>query len=392
MIYLSPPHLNPEANFYLQKAIETNWVAPVGENLDEFEKSVCQYTQSKYALATSSGTSAIHLALRLLGVQANDMVICPSLTFVATANPIFYQNATPILVDSELDSWNICPKYLALALDYCKRHRKRVGAIIVVHLYGQPAKMKEINEIAQYYQVPIVEDSAEALGSKYGKPNEEKYAGTLGALGVFSFNGNKIITTSGGGMLLTHTRKAREKALFWATQAKDEADYYHHSEIGYNYRLSNVLAGIGRGQMEVLGERVLKKREIFDFYKKNITQLFTQFQPELPNSYSNHWLTAVLFENENIRNKLLQRLQQHNIEARHFWTPLHTLPLFKDVMFFGEKINRNIYKNIPQSIAEDLFSRGLCLPSGTALSAEDLTMITDLINEFGIETWKGKIG
>ncbi len=379
MIYLSPPHLNPKANFYLQEALDTNWVAPVGKNLDEFEHAICEYTQAKYALATISGTSAIHLALRLLGVKEGDYVICPSLTFVASVNPVFYQNATPILIDSEEITWNICPKYLEKALDFCKKNNKKVSAIIVVHLYGQPAQMREIKQIADFYGVPIVEDSAEALGSKY----KEQYAGTLGDLGIFSFNGNKIITTSGGGMLITNTQEQREKALFLATQAKDNFAYYHHSEIGYNYRLSNVLAGLGRGQMEVLDERINKKREIFDFYVENLSlkDEKIKFQTEIKNTFSNRWLSAGLFSDNIIRDKVLENLKKNQIEARFLWKPLHIMPLFmplfKDILFFGE----NNYKNTKKSISEYLFERGLCLPSGTAMTKENLEEIVEMIND-----------
>jgi pyridoxal phosphate-dependent aminotransferase EpsN len=363
-IYLSPPHLSGLELAYIQQAFASNWVAPVGENLARFEQAVCNVTQAKYALALNAGTAAIHLGLRALGVGAGDIVICPSFTFIATANPILYLGATPIFIDSEAETWNISPEYLEKALIDCKQKNKLPKAIIVVHLYGQAAQMYEIQQIAQHYQIPILEDSAEALGSTY----QGRALGTLGDIGIYSFNGNKIITTSAGGMLVTDSKEIYEKSLFRATQAKEKAPHYQHNELGYNYRLSNILAGIGCGQMEVLPERIRQRRSIYTLYQQFLAnELAVTFLTEMPDSFSNRWLTCVLFRDEPQREQVRLALSDENIEARPLWKPLHLQPLFQDFHYYGAQI------------AESLFEKGLCLPSGSQLQTEDIVRITEIV-------------
>lgn len=360
-IYLSPPHLGENESKYIQAAIESNWIAPVGENLDKFEEAICNFTSAKYALALNSGTSAIHLALMLLGVGQGDEVLCSSFTFAATANPIIYQRATPIFIDSEPTTWNISPEFVEKAIKERLRKGKKPKAMLVVHLYGNPAQMDDLIYLSNHYQIPIIEDAAEALGSTY----KGKALGTFGQLGVFSFNGNKIITTSAGGALVSNNKDLIEKGLFWATQAKDKAPHYQHSEIGYNYRLSNILAGIGLGQMEVLPDRIQKRRANFEFYKKKLPQF--AFQKETTDAFSNRWLSCVLLQNGKYAD-FHHKFEQANIEVRPLWKPLHLQPIFKDYPFYGE------------TIAEDLFNRGLCLPSGSALQEEDLEQVVALLD------------
>ena len=363
-IYLSPPHLSHQELFYIQTALDSNWVAPVGENIDQFEQKVAEFTGRKFALALNSGTSSIHLALKLLQVDEADEVICPTFSFVATSNPILYQKATPIFVDSEAETWNINPDLLEKAIQERIKLGKKPKAIIVVHIYGQAAQMSEIQQIAAYYQIPVLEDAAEALGSTYGK----RHLGSLGKIGVISFNGNKIITTSAGGMLLTDDETLREKGLHLSTQARDQAVHYEHSELGYNYRMSNILAGIGLGQMEVLKERIRQRRANFEYYRNKLDGLVT-FQQELKNSYSNRWLTCILTDSQERRDQILQALMQDNIDARCLWKPLHHQPLHKDYPYYGE------------NVAQSLFEKGLCLPSGSNLSQDDLESISNLIKK-----------
>ncbi len=362
-IYLSPPHLSGKEIGYITEAMAQNWVAPVGKNLDDFEQAICRFTKIPHCLALNSGTAALHLALHLLGVSEGDVVLCPSFTFVATVNPILYQKARPVLIDSESDTWNICPQLLERALLDLTQKGIRPKAILVVHLYGQMAKMSEVLDIAQHYQVPIIEDAAEAMGSLYGS----KAAGTLGDLGVFSFNGNKIITTSAGGALLTHSEAQKEKALFWATQAKDQAAHYQHSELGYNYRMSNLLAGIGLGQMQVLEERICQRRSNYAHYKEALADLSLVFLEEYPNTYSNRWLTCLLTPSFEMREKIRMALLAQDIESRPLWKPLHLQPLYAHTVFYN------------QGISEDLFQRGLCLPSGSSLQESELNKIVEII-------------
>ena len=369
-LYLSPPHLGRHELNYLHKAIEDNWIAPVGPNLDGFEQDVCTFTGVKHALALNSGTAAIHLGLRLLGVGPGDEVLCPSFTFVATANPITYLGATPVFIDSEAETWNMCPDRLREALEDMRRRNRRPRALIVVHLYGMPARLREILALAEEFEVPVLEDAAEALGTTYeGRP-----LGSFGAVGVFSFNGNKILTTSGGGMLTTNNADWAAKARAWATQARDEAPYYQHSELGYNYRLSNLLAGIGRGQMGLLDDRVKKRREIYAWYQAKLSDLpGLGFGPTEPaGGRSNRWLTCLLLDPAQTTvtpEQLRLHLESHNIESRPLWKPLHLQPLFAGVPMYGG------------AVCTDLFTRGLCLPSGSALAETDLYRVARAIRE-----------
>jgi pyridoxal phosphate-dependent aminotransferase EpsN len=367
-IFLSPPHLGRHELNYLHKAIEDNWVAPAGPNLDGFERDICEFTGAGHCVALSSGTAAIHLGLRLLGVGPGDEVLCPSFTFVATANPIVYLGATPVFVDSEAETWNICPLRLREAIEDRIQQGRKPKALILVQLYGMPAKVREVLEVAAEFGIPILEDAAEALGSRY----DGRSLGTFGDVGVFSFNGNKILTTSGGGALVTHSQEWAQKARFWATQAKDPAPYYQHSDIGYNYRLSNLLAGIGRGQMELLEDRVKKRREIYLWYKLNLQAVpgLALSQTEPTGSRSNRWLSTVLLDpaqTTTTPEQLRLHLETHNIESRPLWKPLHLQPLFAAAPMYGG------------SICEELFTKGLCLPSGSALSEADLHRIADAV-------------
>lgn len=367
-LYLSPPHLGRHELNYLHKAIEDNWVAPVGPNLDGFERDICEFTGAKHCVALSSGTAAIHLGLRLLGVGPGDEVLCPSFTFVATANPILYLGARPVFVDSEAETWNICPERLREALEDLRRQNRRPKALIIVHLYGMPCHLREILAVAAEFEVPVLEDAAEALGSRYeGRP-----LGSFGDVGVFSFNGNKILTTSGGGALVTNRQEWADKVRFWATQARDSAPYYQHSELGYNYRLSNLLAGIGRGQMELLEDRVKRRREIYGWYKEHLhavpSLLLGPQEPE--DGRSNRWLSCLLLNSAETTitpEYLRLRLETRNIESRPLWKPLHLQPLFADAPMYGGEVSAS------------LFAQGLCLPSGSAMLDTDLQRVASSI-------------
>jgi len=366
-IWLSSPHMGKSEQQYVQEAFDTNWIAPLGPHVDGFEQDLVTFTGVKHAAALSSGTAAIHLALILLGVQAGDEVICQSMTFSASANPIVYQGALPVFVDSERDTWNMDPLWLRRAIEDRLAKGKTPKAIIPVHLYGMPAKMPEIMEVALAYGIPVVEDAAEALGANIvGKP-----MGTFGDIGILSFNGNKIITTSGGGALLSNNQYLVEKARFLATQARDTAPHYEHSQIGYNYRMSNVCAAIGRGQMEVLVERVLQRRGNFAFYESVLGSVpGFSFLQEPSGYYANRWLSTLLIdpnESYTTREGMRLLLANNNIEARPLWKPMHLQPIFKDAPFYGEKV------------AEDLFEKGLCLPSGSNLSQEELDRVVKII-------------
>ncbi len=373
-IWLSPPHMGVGELKYIQQAFDTNWIAPIGDNIRQFEQAICQYTGAKHALALSSGTAAIHLALILLGIGPGDEVIGPTATFSATANPIIYQGATPIFVDSGYSTWNMCVKETTRAIEDRWRLGLKPKALIVVHLYGQTAKISELMQLADHYDIPVIEDAAEVLGASYGG----KMLGTFGKLGILSFNGNKVITTSGGGALLSNDEALLEKARFLSTQARDPAPHFQHSEIGYNYALSNVLAGIGCGQMEVLEERIQQRRANFDFYSKAFADIQAiSFSPELENSFGNRWLTCILIDqslaNGVTRETLRLALEAENIEARPLWKPMHLQPVFEKYPYYGTR-----------HVAEDLFNRGLCLPSGSNLSSEDLNRIVAVVrNVFG---------
>jgi dTDP-4-amino-4,6-dideoxygalactose transaminase len=371
-IYLSSPHMGGTEQSFVNEAFDTNWIAPLGPNVAGFEKDLESYLGSgNHVAALSSGTAALHLALILLGVGKGDEVICQSMTFSASANPIVYQGATPIFVDSEPDTWNICPNHLEEAIKDRIAKGKKLKAIIAVHLYGMPYRAEEIKKISEKYEIPIVEDSAEALGSSY----KGQKCGTFGDISILSFNGNKIITTSGGGALVSRNLKHKEKAIFLATQARDAAPHYQHSEIGYNYRLSNISAGIGRGQMEVLDRHVALRRKMNDFYKdifKN-TNVVNVFSEPNSNYFSNHWLSCILvdrsecgFSNEDIR----LAMGENNIECRPLWKPMHLQPIFEKAPYYGGKT------------AENLFKIGLCLPSGSNLTVKEKVKINDVLVRF----------
>ena len=369
-IWLSSPHMGGTEQKYVKEAFDTNWVAPLGPNVDGFEQDLEHYLANKncFVGALSSGTAALHIGLILLGVQAADEVICQSMTFSASANPILYMGATPIFVDSESDTWNLCPIALKNAIEDRIQKGKKPKAIIAVHLYGMPFKVDEIRNIANQYQIPILEDSAEALGSSY----KGKKCGTFGDIGVLSFNGNKIITTSGGGAIVCNSFDQKQKALFYATQARDAAPHYQHSELGYNYRMSNICAGIGRGQMEVLDSHVNLRRKINVFYQDffdsiSDVQLFKE-----PNAdfYSNHWLSAIILKSFDQREALRLAFEKENIETRPLWKPMHLQPIFESYPYYGNQV------------AEDLFNRGLCLPSGSNLLHSDLERIHQVLLSF----------
>ena len=371
-IWLSSPHMGGTEQQYVQEAFDANWVAPLGPNVTGFEVAIEKYLQDdKYVAALSSGTAALHLGLILLDVKPGDEVICQSMTFSASANPIAYQGATPIFVDSETETWNICPKALEEAIVDRIAKGKKPKAIIAVHLYGMPYKVDEIKAVAEKFDIPVLEDSAEALGSTY----KGQRCGTFGTLGVLSFNGNKIITTSGGGALVASTKELKEKAVFLATQARDAAPHYQHSEIGYNYRLSNICAGIGRGQMEVLDDHIALRRKMHAFY----TDIFkaipgvTVFSEPNENYFSNHWLSAIVIDstktNGVTREDLRLAMEAENIECRPLWKPMHLQPIFANSPYYGS------------SVSENLFSDGLCLPSGSNLTDVERLRIQSLIKK-----------
>jgi len=375
-ILLSTPHLGDAELEFVKEAFETNWIAPVGPHVDAFEQEFCQVVGAKHAAALSSGTAALHIALRLLDVQPGDEIFCSTLTFVASANPIAYLGATPVFIDSDRLSWNIDPNCLQDALAQRARVGRLPKAVIIVHLYGQSADIEPILAICNRYEVPLIEDAAESLGATYWGDSKNtstgKSPGTFGKIGIYSFNGNKIITTSGGGMLVADEAELVAKARFLATQARDPAPHYQHSEIGYNYRLSNVLAGIGRGQLQVLQERVSARRRNFEVYQKALGNLAgIEFMPEAPYGRSTRWLTCLTIDPIAFgcdREQIRLNLAKQQIEARPVWKPLHLQPVFKECPYFGS------------TVAEDLFVRGLCLPSGSNLTSEDLERVIQAIH------------
>jgi dTDP-4-amino-4,6-dideoxygalactose transaminase len=366
-ILLSTPHMGSLEQEFVKEAFDTNWIAPVGPHVDAFEQEFCQVVGAKHSAAVSSGTAALHLALKLIGVQPDDEVFCSTLTFIATASPITYLGAKPVFIDSDRTSWNLNPELLRSALDKRAKLGKLPKAVVIVHLYGQSADIDPILEACNYYQVPLIEDAAESLGSTY----KNRSPGTFGKIGIFSFNGNKIITTSGGGMLVSDDQKLVEKARFFATQARDPAPHYQHSEIGYNYRLSNVLAGIGRGQLQVLEERVEARRRNFDFYKQALGNLpGIEFMPEASFGKATRWLTCLTIDPIAFgadREQVRLALAEEKIEARPVWKPLHLQPVFADCECMGGVV------------AEELFEYGLCLPSGSNLTEVDLERVTSAI-------------
>jgi dTDP-4-amino-4,6-dideoxygalactose transaminase len=362
-IYLSPPHIGNLEKQYVDEAFNTNWISPAGPHITAFEEELAAYLgEGVHVAALSSGTAAIHLALIILGVKQGDEVICSSFTFSGSCNPIVYVGASPVFVDSEHTTWNLDPTLLRHAItDRMTKTGKKPKAIIAVELYGNPAKLNEILAISREFEIPVIEDSAEALGSTY----HGRKVGTFGDFGILSFNGNKIITTSGGGALVSKNREYIEKARFLATQARDKAPYYQHTEIGYNYRLSNVCAGIGRGQLKVLDERVKSRRAIFDYYQKHLgNRAEFEFLPEPAESYSNRWLTTVLLKGPGITPERVRlALEEENIESRPLWKPMHLQPVFRHAPYYGD------------GLSENLFNGGLCLPSGSALDTGNLGRI-----------------
>lgn len=374
-IFLSAPHMTGNEQKYISEAFESNWIAPMGANVNQFEAEMAAYSTTAAAAALSSGTAAIHLALQLIGVGKGDRVFCSSLTFVASANPILYAGAEPIFIDSEEETWNMSAWALQKAFAAAEQEGKLPRAVIVVHIYGQSARMDELTAICDHYGVPIIEDAAESLGSTY----KGKKTGSLGDYGIFSFNGNKIITTSGGGMLVSNDRRGIAKARFLASQAKDEAPYYEHSRVGYNYRMSNVLAGIGRAQLEAIELRVSARREVYSRYYAALGgHPAVKFQPELEGTRSNRWLTAFLLDPGNSRRSpddIMEWLESENIESRRIWKPLHLQPLFAGCKFYSHNPHGKT------AVSEKLFAEGLCLPSGSNLEPAQQERIIRLIEE-----------
>jgi len=392
-ILLSTPHMSGNEKKYINEAFETNWIAPLGPNVDSFEKEIAAYSGAKGVSVTNSGTAAIHLALAVLGVGKGDTVFVSTFTFVASANPVLYLGAEPVFIDSETDTWNMSPDALENALKEAKFENKLPKAIVVVNLYGQSAKMDELNDIAQKFNVPIVEDAAESLGSTY----KNKKSGTLGKLGIYSFNGNKIITTSGGGALVSDDEYLLAHARYLSTQAKDPAPYYQHSQVGYNYRMSNILAGIGRAQLEVLDERVDRRREIFDNYQQELGNVLgINFMPEMSETISNRWLTTLTIDPDKYDlppEKFMNMMDEVGIESRALWKPLHLQPLFNNTRFYSNP-------GYKKPVSEMLFERGMCLPSGTNMTEFDqLRVITEMKKILNssrkrthIFSWNKKIG
>ena len=372
-IWISSPHMGGNEEKFVKEAFDSNWIAPVGPHIYGFENDLEKYLgQQSHVSTLNSGTAAIHLGLILLGVKAGDVVLCQSMTFSASVNPILYQGATPVFIDSEVDTWNLCPKALEAAIIDSIAKGKKPKAIIAVHLYGVPYKIEEIRVIADQYEIPILEDSAEALGSSY----KGQKCGTFGDVGVLSFNGNKIITTSGGGAIITRTKETKDKAIFFATQSRENTVHYEHREIGYNYRLSNISAGIGRGQMEVLDARIQLRRNMHQFYVTIFSKIDEVSLLTVPNNnyFSNYWLTAILIAPNSAkginREALRLAFDKENIESRPLWKPMHLQPIFSNYPYYGT------------DISETLFKKGLCLPSGSNLTDVERNRIKKVIINF----------
>lgn len=368
-IFLASPHMSEEGyeKEYIKEAFDTNWIAPLGENVNKFEEELANYVGAKCGAALSAGTAAIHMALKALDVKEGDIVFCSSLTFSATANPIIYQNATPVFIDCDRETWNMDPEALKKAFEKYPNPK----AVVIVHLYGTPAKMDEIMAICNKHNVPLVEDAAESLGATY----KGKQTGTFGKFGIFSFNGNKIITTSGGGMLVSDDEERIQKVRFWATQSRDKARYYQHSEIGYNYRMSNIVAGIGRGQLKVLNDRLAKKKEIYETYKdafKDIPEI--EMKPVPIDTKPNYWLSTMLLKEGSKVTPLnvMEALDKENIESRPIWKPMHMQPVFEKYDFI---------KVEDKPVSEDIFARGVCLPSDTKMTKEEQQEVIRIIKE-----------
>ncbi len=392
-IYLASPHMGSLEKIFVNEAFDTNWVAPLGPNVNNFEKEVAEYVGAKHASALVSGTSSIHLAIKLLGIKPGDIVFCSSLTFAATCNPIIYEGAEPVFIDAEYKSLNMCPVALRNAFEAYSKKGKLPKAVIVVHLYGQSSDMDKIMDICNEYNVPVIEDAAESLGATY----KGKQTGTIGKYGIYSFNGNKIITTSGGGMLVSDDEEGIKKSRFWATQARDNARYYQHTELGYNYRMSNIVAGIGRGQIRVLDERIEKKKYIYEKYKEAFNyipdiEMANVCEYGEPNYWlsnipdiemanvceygePNYWLSIGILSNESKVKPLdiILALEEENIESRHIWKPMHMQPFYEKYDFFKAD---NTEKD---SVSEDIFERGICLPSDTKMTDEEIERVIRII-------------
>ncbi|MTK70802.1 DegT/DnrJ/EryC1/StrS family aminotransferase [Turicibacter sanguinis] len=373
-IYLASPHMSDEGyeQAYIKEAFESNWVAPLGPNVTNFEKELAEYVDVKSASALSSGTAAIHLGLKALGVTQGDVVFCSTLTFSASCNPIIYCGAEPVFIDSDSKTWNMCPKALELAFEDAVKNNKLPKAVVVVNLYGQSADMDPILEICQTYNVPILEDAAESLGATY----KGRMSGTIGDIGIYSFNGNKIITTSGGGMMVSNNEEYTKKATFWATQSRENERHYEHKEIGYNYRMSNVVAGIGRGQLKVLNDRIAKKKEIYETYKEAFKDIEDIEMMNICDfGESNYWLSVMtLKETSKVKPiDIMLALEKENIESRPVWKPMHMQLVFNQYKFFTS--NEEI------SVSEDLFNRGVCLPSDTKITEDQLLHVIKLMKE-----------
>lgn len=373
-IYLASPHMGGLEEVFVKEAFDTNWIAPLGANVDGFEKELSEYVGSKTGAALASGTAAIHMALKAVGVKKGDKVFCSSLTFAASCNPIIYEGGIPVFIDSEPESHNMSPVALEKAFKAYEEKGEMPKAVLVVNLYGQSADMDKIIEICKKYNVPIIEDAAESLGATY----KGKYSGTFGEYGIYSFNGNKIITTSGGGMLVSNNEEGIAKVRFWSTQARDKARHYEHTELGYNYRMSNIVAGIGRGQLRVLEDRIVKKKEIFETYKeafKNIEDI--EMMPVCEYGEPNYWLTTITL-NENSKVKpldIILALEKENIESRPIWKPMHIQPYYKEYEFYSHNDEEEI------SVSEDIFNRGVCLPSDTKMTKEEQERVIKIIKE-----------
>ncbi len=371
-IFLSSPNMSKEGyeQKYIKEAFDTNWIAPLGENVNKFEEELADYVGIKHAAALSSGTAAIHMAFKALDVKQGDIVFCSDLTFSATVNPIIYQNATPVFIDSEKDTWNMDPEALKKAFEKYPNPK----AVIVVHLYGVPAKIEDIKKICDEHGVPLVEDAAESLGATY----KGKQTGTFGKYGIYSFNGNKIITTSGGGMLVSNDEERITKVRFWATQSREKARHYEHKEIGYNYRMSNIVAGIGRGQLKVLDERIKQKTDIYNNYKEGFKEIEDiEMEPIPENAKPNHWLSVITLSKSSKITPLdiMEALDKENVESRPVWKPMHMQPVFKDYDFI---------KVAEEPISIELFERGVCLPSDTNMTKEEQDVVIDIIKKL----WK----
>lgn len=373
-IYLASPHMGGLEEGFIKEAFDTNWIAPLGANVDGFEKELSEYVGSKTGAALASGTAAIHMALKAVGVKKGDKVFCSSLTFAASCNPIIYEGGVPVFIDSEPESHNMSPGALEKAFKAYEEKGEMPKAVIVVNLYGQSADMDKLMEICKRYNVPIIEDAAESLGATY----RGKHSGTLGEYGIYSFNGNKIITTSGGGMLVSNNEDGIAKVRFWSTQARDKARHYEHTELGYNYRMSNIVAGIGRGQLKVLEDRIAKKKEIFETYKEAFKEIEDiEMMPVCEYGEPNYWLTTITLKEDSKVKPLdiILALEKENIESRPIWKPMHIQPYYKEYDFYSHNGEEEI------SVSEDIFNRGVCLPSDTKMTKQEQERVVKIIKE-----------